>query len=122
MNPTVWSAGFVHSSLRPGAVVDMSAPRGRFTLNAAESPVLLLSAGIGATPLLSMLHALVRSGSTREVWWLHGARNGAEHVFAAEVDALLGLLPTPGGHIFYSAPTATDRLGVDYTHPGRVER
>jgi ferredoxin-NADP reductase/MOSC domain-containing protein YiiM/ferredoxin len=111
---------FVHSSLRPGAVVVLSAPRGRFTLNAAESPVLLLSAGIGATPLLSMLHALVRSGSTRDVWWLHGARNGAEHVFAAEVDALLGLLAHARRHIFYSAPTATDRLGVDYTHPGRV--
>jgi ferredoxin-NADP reductase/ferredoxin len=111
---------FVHASLRPGAVVEMSAPRGRFTLNAAETPVLLLSAGIGATPLLSMLHALVRSGSTREVWWLHGARNGAEHVFAAEVDALLGLLPHVRRHIFYSAPTDTDRLGVDYTHLGRV--
>ena len=111
---------FVHSRLRPGAVVEMSAPRGRFTLNAAGTPVLLLSAGIGATPLVSMLHALVRSGSTREVWWLHGARNGAEHAFAAEVDALLGLLPDARRHIFYSAPTATDRLGVDYTRPGRV--
>jgi ferredoxin-NADP reductase/ferredoxin len=111
---------FVHSSLRPGAVVEMSAPRGRFTLNAAGTPVLLLSAGIGATPLLSMLHGLVRAGSTREVWWLHGARNGAEHVFADEVDALLALLPHARRHIFYSAPTATDRLGVDYTHRGRL--
>ena len=58
--------------------------------------MLLLSAGIGATPLLAMLHALVQAGSTREVWWMHGARNGAEHAFAAEVAPCSGSCPTPG--------------------------
>jgi ferredoxin-NADP reductase/ferredoxin len=111
---------FIHSSLRPGAVVDLAAPRGHFTLNAADTPVLLLSAGIGATPLVSMLHALVQAGSTREIWWLHGARNSTEHAFAAEVRALLSLLPHVRSRIFYSAPAATDRLGVDYTDRGRL--
>ena len=111
---------FVHSSLRPGALVEMSAPRGHFTLNSADTPVLLLSAGIGVTPLLSMLHALARAGSTREVWWLHGARNSAEHAFAAEARALLALLPHARSRILYSAPAATDRVGVDYTQRGRL--
>jgi ferredoxin-NADP reductase len=71
----------------------MSAPRGRFILDNGQTPVLLLSAGIGATPVLSMLHALARAGSLRQVWWLHGARNTTEHVFAAEARALLAQLP-----------------------------
>jgi ferredoxin-NADP reductase/ferredoxin len=111
---------FIHSRLRPGAIVDMAAPRGHFTLNVAETPVLLLSAGIGATPLLSMLHALVQAGSTREVWWLHGARNSTEHAFAAEVRALLDLLPHARSRLFYSVPAASDRMGVDYTDRGRM--
>jgi ferredoxin-NADP reductase/MOSC domain-containing protein YiiM/ferredoxin len=111
---------FIHSRLRPGAIVEMAAPRGHFTLNAGDTPVLLLSAGIGATPLLAMLHALVQAGSTREIWWMHGARNSTEHAFAAEVRALLELLPNVRSRIFYSAPAASDRLGVDYTDRGRL--
>ena len=66
-----------------------------------------------------MLHALVRPGSTREVWWLHGARNGAEHVFAAEVDALLGLgWPTPGGTSLQRA--AADRPAGGGLHASRA--
>ena len=94
----------------------MAAPRGRFTLNAGDTPVLLLSAGIGATPVLAMLHALARHGPTREVWWLHGARNSGEHPFAAEVRTCSRSCRTPG-HICYSAPLPTDRVGRDYTRP-----
>jgi ferredoxin-NADP reductase/MOSC domain-containing protein YiiM len=111
---------FIHTSLRAGAVVEMAAPRGRFTLEASEAPVLLLSAGIGATPVLSMLHALAQAGSAREVWWLHGARNSTEHPFAAEVRALLARLPNARTQICYSAPLPTDKLGRDYTHRGRL--
>jgi len=113
---------FIHSQVRPGSMVDMAAPRGRFTLNDADTPVLLLSAGIGATPLLSMLHALVQEGAQREIWWLHGARNSTEHVFAAEVRALLALLPHVRSRIFYSSPAASDRLAVAYTDRGRLGR
>jgi len=115
----VFSA-FVHDEIRAGAVLDLSAPRGRFALDPGEGPVLLLSAGIGATPVLSMLHALVDAGSTREVWWLHGARNSAEHVFAAEARALLAQLPNAHAQICYSAPLATDVLGQDYTRKGHL--
>ncbi|MEP7191810.1 MAG: MOSC domain-containing protein [Actinomycetota bacterium] len=113
-------SAFVHDSIRTGAVVEMSAPRGRFTLTPGDAPVLLVSAGIGATPVLSMLHALVQTRSTREVWWLHGARNGTEHVFAAEVRELLDQLPNAHTQICYSAPLPTDIMGRDYTHRGRL--
>jgi ferredoxin-NADP reductase/MOSC domain-containing protein YiiM len=113
-------SAFVHSGLRTNDVVEMSAPRGRFTLDAGEAPVLLVSAGIGATPVLSMLYGLVQAGSTREVWWLHGARSSTEHVFAAEARDLLARLPHTHTEISYSAPLPTDAEGTDYTHRGRL--
>ncbi len=113
-------SNFVHSRVRAGTIVSMSAPRGRFTLEPGGSPVVLVSAGIGVTPVLAMLHALAGQRSMREVWWVHGARNGSEHPFAAEVRRLLAGLPHSHAAICYSAPGATDRCGRDYTHRGRL--
>ena len=64
---------YLRGQVRIGDSLDVAAPRGTFFLNEGEGPVLLLSAGVGVTPVLSMLHALVQMHSTREVWWLHGA-------------------------------------------------
>ena len=72
------------------------------------------SLGIGVTPVLAMLHALAAETSTREVWWLHGARNGREHAFAAEVRGLLAGLAHHHSHVCYSAPDPGDRLDVDF--------
>jgi len=111
---------FIHASIRVGAAVELAAPRGRFTLEDGDAPVILMSAGIGAAPVLSMLHALAQAESAREVWWLHGARNSTEHPFAAEVRSLLPRLGNPHVEICYSAPLSTDQLGRDYTHHGRL--
>ncbi len=113
-------SAFVHQRLKVGDEVEIAAPRGRFTLDADDGPVLLCSAGVGATPVLSMLQALVRAGATREVWWLHGARNSAEHAFAAEARDLVARLPRAHARIFYSAPLATDEPGRDYSERGRL--
>ena len=114
-------SNFVHTQLRMGTVLDLAAPRGSFTLKASDDPVLLVSAGIGATPVLAMLHALADATATREVWWLHGARNSGEHPFAAEVRSLLSQLPHARSDICYSAPLSTDQIGRDYTHHGRLD-
>ena len=87
-------AGAYIDKLRVGDILDVSAARGDFTPRAGETPVVLLSAGIGATPVLAMLHALAAEASPREVWWLHGARDGREHAFAEESRELLKALPT----------------------------
>ncbi|MGJ3561471.1 3-alpha domain-containing protein [Streptomyces sp. INA 01156] len=58
-----------------------------------DNPVVLLSAGVGVTPVLAMLHALARDHSSRQVWWLHGAHDGTEHPFARESRELVGALP-----------------------------
>jgi ferredoxin-NADP reductase len=83
--------------------------------------VVLLSAGIGLTPVLAMLEALAAGGSRREVWWIHGSRNRAEHALAAEAQGLLKSLPASHSHIRYSAPGLTDRPGVDFDDLGRVD-
>jgi ferredoxin-NADP reductase len=86
-------------------LVEVAAPRGEFVLDAGTGPVLLISAGIGVTPVLSLLHELVARRSTREIWWLHGARGPQEHPLAGEAHALLACLPHAHEHVFYSAAT-----------------
>ncbi len=114
------ASGIVHRELNPGALIDVAAPRGRFVLDDGDEPVLLVSAGIGATPVLAMLHALAAMHSRRDVWWVHGARNGAEHPFAGEVAALLQPLPYAHRIVAYTAPLASDERGTDYMSAGRV--
>jgi ferredoxin-NADP reductase len=82
-------------------VVEAAAPRGEFCLVDGDSPAVLVSAGIGATPVLAMAHALAAAGSRRQIWWLHTTRDTQTHTFAAEVTALIDALPTPG-NIFYT--------------------
>lgn len=88
-----------------GDAIDVSGPRGAFVLREGSGPVVLLSAGIGATPVLAMLHALAATGSRREVWWLHGARTHASQAFAAEAEALLRTLERSRSHVVYSRPS-----------------
>jgi ferredoxin-NADP reductase/MOSC domain-containing protein YiiM len=111
---------YVHSQVRVGDVLDVSAPRGNFTLGPGTHPVVLLSAGIGGTPVLAMLHTLAAEASPREVWWLHGARNGEEHSFAQESRQLLQALPHSHSHILYNRPGPLDRPGLDFDTSGRL--
>ena len=83
---------YIHDTVSAGDVLDVAAPRGTFFLADGDAPVIFVSAGVGATPVLSMLHALADEGSERTIWWLHGARNGAEHAFADESRDLLNRL------------------------------
>ena len=111
---------YLRGHVRIGDSLDVAAPRGTFFLNEGEGPVLLLSAGIGVTPVLSMLHALVQMHSTREVWWLHGARDGSEHPFAVEAQTLLTRLTHSRSEIVYSRPAANDHQGAEYAIRGRL--
>ncbi|AQA02191.1 sulfurase [Mycobacterium sp. MS1601] len=117
LEPDGRAGAYLHSHVRVGDTLDVAAPRGAFVLDDGDSPIMLLSAGIGVTPVLSMLHTLAKRRSEREVWWVHGARAGAEHSFAAEVQSLLDQLPNSHRHIVYSTPGAGD---VDFDGTGRL--
>lgn len=94
---------YLHNGLKVGDTVDVAAPRGDFVLADDPNPALLISAGVGATPVLAMLHALAAAGSGREVWWLHTARSQSEHAFAAEAHRLVAGLARGHEHVRYSA-------------------
>src|ERR1700752_3555358 len=113
-------SSFLCNHVREGEVVDLRAPRGSFTLRPGNNPVVLLSAGVGATPVMSMLHALAAQGSQRQVWWIYGARNRANHPFAEESHSLLGQLPHERSYIIYSRPAATDQVGADFNAQGHI--
>lgn len=115
------TSSYLRERIRVGDTLEVAAPRGAFLLRQGAGAVALLSAGIGATPVLAMLHSLADSGSTRPVWWVHGARNGSEHPFAREVGELLEALPNARRYIAYSHPLSSDRLGVDFDAAGHVD-
>jgi len=115
------AGAYVDNKLQVGDVVEVSAARGSFTLQPGDAPVVLLSAGIGATPVLAMLHALAAEGSPREVWWLYGARNRREHPFAEETRALVKALARGHSHISYSSPAPEDELGLNFDARGHLD-
>lgn len=112
---------YIADALKPGDVVQLGAPRGSFTLQQGTRPIVLISAGIGVTPVLAMLHALAAERSPRDVWWLHGTRNGREHAFAAEASELLPRLARHHSHVCYSAPDPSDRPSVDFDSAGHLD-
>jgi ferredoxin-NADP reductase len=107
---------WLHSHAAAGMIIESAAPRGDFYLIDDASPVVLVSAGVGVTPVMAMAHALAAAKSPREIWWLHTTQSAATYAFAAEVMALLEALPSAHGHVFYTrgddAPSRLDRQSI----------
>jgi len=117
------ASGYLHSRVHVGDLLDVSAPRGSFTLGTLgpnERPVVLLSAGVGATPVLAMLHALAKEPSPPKVWWLYGARDSTEHPFANESRDVLRAIPDSRGFVVYSRPRSQDQQGRDFDASGHI--
>jgi len=115
------ASNYAATQLKLGDILEVSAPRGSFVLRSGDRPVVLLSAGIGLTPVLAMLHALAAESSPRNVWWIHGARNGNEKPFAEEARLLLRKLPHGRSWVQYSRPQPEDLAGVNFDAPGHLE-
>ena len=107
---------WLHSHAKTGMVIESAAPRGDFYLVDDSSPVILASAGIGATPVMAMAHALAAAHSTRQIWWLHTTQSVTTHAFAAEVSGMLDSLPDAHQRVFYTrgedAPMRLDRRSI----------
>jgi ferredoxin-NADP reductase/MOSC domain-containing protein YiiM len=112
---------YLRNHIHVGDSLQVSAPRGNFTLVPDERPAVLLSAGVGVTPVLAMLHALVANGSKREDWWLYGARNHTEHPFARECEDLLRQLPRSCKYIAYSQASLEEPGRGDSDARGRLD-
>jgi ferredoxin-NADP reductase/MOSC domain-containing protein YiiM/ferredoxin len=118
--PHGMGSGYVHARVRAGDQLEVAAPRGTFVLRPGAGPVLLISAGVGATPVLAMLHALAAGQPDREAWWLHGARSRAEEPFTAESRSLLAALARGHRHVCHSRPEPGEVQGRDFDTPGRL--
>ncbi len=112
-------SNFLHHNLFEGDEVRVSAPFGELVLEDSEAPLVLISAGIGITPIIGILHYLAGTGSTREVLVLHADRSPARHAHRQELKELVGALPTATLHRWY------EDLGVrptrDVLRAGRVD-
>jgi ferredoxin-NADP reductase len=120
IEPNGQAGMYLRDQVRVGDALDVSAPRGTFLLQSGARAVVLLSAGIGATPVLAMLHALAAARSTRLVLWLHGARDRQQDSLAAEVRDLMGALPHGRSFVCFSRPGAADRIGTDFDAVGHL--
>jgi ferredoxin-NADP reductase/MOSC domain-containing protein YiiM len=122
IEPNGAAGTYLRDHIHVGDTLDVSSPRGSFILQTGERPVVLLSAGIGATPVLAMLHALAASGAARQVLWIHGARDREHHPFVAEVRRLVLELPHARSHVCYSRPGSRDTMGEDFDTTGHLSR
>ena len=120
LEPGGAASGYLSTRLAVGDLLDVGAPRGTFILDQTGAPVLLISAGIGATPVLAMLQALAEDHSDRDIWWLYGARDSQQHPFAAETRTLLSSLPNARAYVCYSRPGPNDIKGRDFDSEGRL--
>lgn len=119
---------FLHDQVAVGDRIAAHAPTGDFVLPPGRGPLVLVSAGVGITPMLSMLHAALaesEAGAARPIWFVHGARNGSAHAFRDEVEGAIRAASRAVGieivhRVFYSAPRASDSKGKDYDVEGRV--
>ena len=112
-------SNFLHHNLFEGDEIRVSAPFGELVLQDSEGPLVLISAGIGITPMIGILHYLAGTGSTREVLVLHADRSPARHAHRQELKELVEGLPSASLHRWY------EDLGVrptrDVLRVGRVE-
>lgn len=114
-------SGFFHDAIKEGDILDVKAPAGHFFLDLTkQAPVVLIGGGIGLTPVLSMLNAIVESGSTRETWFFYGVRNRAEQVMKEHIERVAKEHPNVRLAVCYSNPTDQDVQGRDYQYGERV--
>src|SRR5690606_24652960 len=112
---------WLHDGVAAGDVLDVGAPAGAFHLTDDETPVVLVSGGIGITPMMAMLEHLHATHPARRVVFLHGCRNGREFAFAARLRELAASQPSLRLHRWFSAADDADVQGRDYDHAGRMD-
>ncbi|MFO1379552.1 MAG: NO-inducible flavohemoprotein [Chitinivorax sp.] len=119
--PAGMISNLLHDEVGEGDVLQVSPPFGDFVLDeASDAPVVLLSAGVGVTPLASMLKQLRQCQPTRQVTFAHAARDGRHHALKQELAAECGPAALHTA-IFYEQPDSRDRHGVDYHFAGRMQ-
>lgn len=120
--PRGLASRYLHDEVEIGELLSVGAPQGRFVLGTGgDRPVVLASAGVGATPLVSMLHTHLAEGGKQPIWFVHGARDGEHHPFRREVERLVASSPEAHLHVSYSQPRSGDVKRRVGSHEGRID-
>jgi ferredoxin-NADP reductase/predicted pyridoxine 5'-phosphate oxidase superfamily flavin-nucleotide-binding protein len=113
---------YLHDDFTVGQNIVTARPQGTFTLDEdSDRPIVLMSAGVGLTPLVSMLHTLGARDSGRPLWFVHGARDGEHHPLRREVAQLVASSAHARLHVAYSRPGPGDSVDRDYQSLGHVD-
>ena len=116
------ASAHLHERLAVGDALELRTPAGAFVLDRSTVfRVTLISAGIGVTPLLSMLKAHARREDPSPLLWIHFTRNGESHIFREEAARVLRSRENFRSHIVYTRPQGADRMGIDYDAGGRLD-
>lgn len=98
---------YLHDDVHEEDFLELSAPAGEFTLDqSGELPVVLISGGVGLTPMVSMLETLLEQQPSREVVYIHAARNGSQHAMKEHINQLTQDHPALRSYLVYEAPAA----------------
>ncbi len=114
-------SAYLHDHVEPGAIVECRRPAGDFMMTCNLCPLVLVSAGVGVTPMASILHAVASENGNRPVWFVHGARDGRHHPLAGEIRDIAATRPNVKLHVAYSRPGAEDEAGTHFDSEGRVD-
>lgn len=115
-------SNWMHDEVTEGTLIELSPPFGDFNLDLErETPVVLISGGVGLTPMVSMLNHVIREQPGRRVVFVHGARHRAAHALGDHIRDLTGRHPQLDTAIFYELAGAEDRPGLGYHQIGRID-
>ena len=103
------ASNFMHDRISEGSVIPCKPPKGKFFIDVDSStPAVLISNGVGITPMISMAKACSSNNSMRHIWFLHGARNGDYHACREEMNAVASDAPNLHLNYSYSRPQPKD--------------
>jgi nitric oxide dioxygenase len=114
-------SNYLHNEVHAGSVIEISAPAGEFVLNQKESPVVLISGGVGITPMISMLNTIVKEQPEREVVFIHGALNSSVHAMKQELQQLADKHSNIRSFVAYSSPTEKDKEEMAFDKEGFID-
>lgn len=118
-------SSYLHDRVQVGDELEVAGPSGAFVCgDDITRPVVLMSGGVGLTPLVSMLHRLrtMRGACDRRVYFIHACENGAVQAFGSEVAAVAAECPNVRVHICYRQPSAQDRQARAFDSEGLITR
>lgn len=123
VRPAGTVSNLLHNTINVGDILQLTPPAGDFVLHEErDTPVVLISAGVGQTPMMAMLQHLLTSKSLRKVGYIHAARNGKVHAFKQELRKLANAHDNLKTVLFYEQPETQDIIGLDYDYTGRIDK